>query len=448
MNQSEHASVGTDDESAMFARLRTAVDLQRAGHTQQAEIIYHDILAEMPGQPDALHMLGLAAFHRGEHDRAIDLIRQAIASAPGFPDAYNSLGIVLKRVGETEEAVECYRRAIALREAYPEAHHNLAIALQALGRSDEAEEAVMARLELVPNDPSAQIDLGFLLHKKGRVDEAIAAFQRAIEVEPGNVNARRNLWVSFYRAKRFEEAEQALRRWREYDPENPVAEHMLAAFGGADTPVRASDGYVQQMFERMAPEFDKQLAELGYRAPELVASALRAVVGEPAKALDILDAGCGTGLCGPLVHDHARTLTGVDLSRPMLLQAEGRGCYDGLITAELTAFLGERPAAWDAIVSTDTLCYFGDLGPVLDAASAALNPLGWLIFTVEQLNDGEGDFKLHRHGRYSHTEAYVRRTLSAANLELRALGFETLRFEGGQRVAGLVVTAHKPDGRA
>ena len=41
----------------------------------------------------------------------------------------------------------------------------------------------------------------------------------------------------------------------------------------------------------------------------------------PAKALDILDAGCGTGLCGPLLAPYARRLVGVDLSDGMLKHA-------------------------------------------------------------------------------------------------------------------------------
>ena len=33
---------------------------------------------------------------------------------------------------------------------------------------------------------------------------------------------------------------------------------------------------------------------------------------ERAKQLDVLDAGCGTGLCGPLLAPYARRLVGVD----------------------------------------------------------------------------------------------------------------------------------------
>ena len=38
----------------------------------------------------------------------------------------------------------------------------------------------------------------------------------------------------------------------------------------------------------------------------------------------MLDAGCGTGLCGPLIAPHARRLVGVDLSGQMLAHARER----------------------------------------------------------------------------------------------------------------------------
>ena len=52
------------------------------------------------------------------------------------------------------------------------------------------------------------------------------------------------------------------------------------------------------------------------------------------------------------------------------------GTYDELFEAELTAFLAGRPQGFDAIVSADTLCYFGPLERVVEAARAALRADG------------------------------------------------------------------------
>ena len=144
---------------------------------------------------------------------------------------------------------------------------------------------------------------------------------------------------------------------------------MIAACSGRDVPARASDAFIEQTFDSFAGSFDAKLAKLLYRAPALVAAMLADSDVEASKSLDVLDAGCGTGLCGPLIAPYARRLVGVDLSARMLAQAQARNVYDELVKCELTAYLRDSPGAFDVIVSADTLVYFGPLQDVV-AASA------------------------------------------------------------------------------
>ncbi len=132
--------------------------------------------------------------------------------------------------------------------------------------------------------------------------------------------------------------------------------------------------------------------------------------GEPRGTLDVLDAGCGTGWCGPHVRPYARHLTGVDLSPAMVRQAGDRQVYDELIVAELTEYLGGAAGQFHIIISADTLVYFGDLRAVFTAAAGALRSGGFLIFTVERAGDDHPSvpgFWLQHHGRYCHAEGYV-----------------------------------------
>ena len=85
---------------------------------------------------------------------------------------------------------------------------------------------------------------------------------------------------------------------------------MHAACTGHDVPARASNGFVERTFDGFAASFESKLERLSYRAPALVAAMIEEAGVERAKRLDVLDAGCGTGLCGPLLAPYARRLVG------------------------------------------------------------------------------------------------------------------------------------------
>jgi predicted TPR repeat methyltransferase len=176
-----------------------------------------------------------------------------------------------------------------------------------------------------------------------------------------------------------------------------------------------------------------------YRAPALVAEMLEDGDVDASRSLDVLDAGCGTGLCGPLVAPYARSLTGVDLSARMLAQAAEKQVYDTLVKEELTAFLQRHRGAFDIIVSADTLVYFGSLTAVMAAAAAALRPGGLLVFTLEESDDG-ADAHINTHGRYSHSSRYVEEALHDAGFDAEIVRAE-LRMEAGAPVKGLAIRA-------
>jgi predicted TPR repeat methyltransferase len=194
----------------------------------------------------------------------------------------------------------------------------------------------------------------------------------------------------------------------------------------------------------MAEGYDAHLLEnLDYRAHQLLMHALSGVLPPPAAALEILDAGCGTGLCGPLLRPYARRLTGVDLAPAMLAKAAGRKVYDELINAELTAFLGRKPDTYDLVCSADTLCYFGALEMVFQAAAKALKPSGFLAFTLEDAGDDFSRWQLNPQGRYSHSRSYFEEALGKAGLTVHSLSPVVLRNEAKHPVAGHLVVALK-----
>ncbi|WP_426664788.1 tetratricopeptide repeat protein [Rhodanobacter aciditrophus] len=411
-----------------------------------AEQLYREVLELRVAQPDALHYLGVLCHQRGRSDEGVELIRTALQVTPQHPDAHNNMGNIHKECGRLREAEACYRKALGCGPQHHNALSNLAVVLEAQERPQEALEAYERLLRQAPRFAQGHYLLGLLLRNNAQgiehIEQSVECFRAACALEPRFVQALEALSVSLYVLGRTDEAVQVYRDWLVREPDNPIPRHMLAACGGAEAPQRAGDAYVRDIFDRFADSFDEQLLQnLDYRAPQVLADALAQVLPPPAAALDVLDAGCGTGLCAPLLRPHARRLAGVDLSGGMVEKARQRGGYDALRVAELTAYLQEQPAAWDVVLSADTLVYFGELGPVLAAAHAALRPGGWLAFSLEAKEGDEDRVELTASGRYRHSRAHVMQALERSGFRDIRIAGDSLRKEFGQPVRSWVVLA-------
>lgn len=386
--------------------LRRAHAAHQEGKLHEAERGYRSVLRIRPDDPDALHFLGMLHFQRGKREEAIQFVRRSIASLGTNPHAWNNLGNMLVACDRPDEAADAFEKATQFGSQMAETWYNRAVCLRRV----------------------RQFDL------------SIDCFLKTIELKPQYVPVYERLGSMLYSLGRFRDAAGVYRNWLVQDPVNPVARHMLSALSGEDVPARADDEYLRVLFDRFAGSFDENLSELGYRAPELLAATLGEYVATDGR-LEILDAGCGTGLCGPLLRSMARRLVGVDLSPGMIDKARPRNVYDELVVGELCAFMRSRPGAFDVIVSADTLVYFGALEEAAAAACHCLRPNGVLAFTVERLSDAEEPYRIQPHGRYAHREDYVRQVLLNGGFARVDIKPVVLRRERGEDVHGHLVAA-------
>ena len=391
--------------------------------------------------------MGRVLYDLQKPEEALGWLEKAVALGPSRAAALNDLGNLLQELGDLEEAEAAFRRVLELEPNNADACSNLGTVLKGRGLVDEAADAYRQAIEFDYDHYGARYNLGNLFKRQGRFEEAASAYREAVRVDSGKSDAHRNLCAALKSLGDWEQAAEACRQWLALEPENPVAGHMMAAFSGSEAPARAADEYVVKVFDDFAATFDEQLAGLNNRGPQRIAEALAEEGLEQTGGLDVLDAGCGTGLCGPILRPYARRLIGVDLSEQMLQRARGREIYDELTAAELTEFIVARPDSYDLIVSADTLVYFGDLEPVLAAVGASLRPDGRFVFTLERLETppaaGVG-YQLNRHGRYAHWAEYVSDCVLKSGLRSLETKRVDLREQAGQPVAGLVVSAVRP----
>jgi len=439
-------AAGSEVTMSLAEALRIGLERHQNGDFASAEEIYKEILRVKPGQQEALHYLGLLAFHLGQPELAAEYISDACKSDPGYAAAFNNLGNVLMHLGEMGLAEQVYRRALELQDTLCDALVNLTVLNNLQGRHEEAIVMANRALKLMPElNATHRADLENYLVTAPAPEastRAMTVLSRA-SLKPSLLH---RLGHSLAKLGRLEDARRIYQQWTSLSPNDPRPGHYLAALIQGDVPQQASIEYVRSTYDRFASSFDRVLTGLKYSVPELLRDVLAAERGESGACGELLDAGCGTGWCGPLLRPWTQRLIGVDLSPRMLDKARDRNCYDELVEGDLVTHLQGHPDRYDVVSAADVLEYFGDLQAPLAGAARGLKPGGWLQFTVEKANPEEAPrgYRLELHGRYSHTAPYLRQVVEQQGLVMEECREVFLRTEGGNAVQGWLVTVRRP----
>ena len=336
-------AVAVDPEKAA-AHYNLGNALSALGLLEDAAACYRRAIKLKPQYAAAHFNLGNVLYDLERWEDATAAFRQALDADLSHPDldaAFN-LARSLHRAGRLDEAVAYYRQVVQDKPEFHDAYGALSSALLEAGRPQEALDWHRRALDRNPDEPAAHFYLSRTLLMLGQLEAAEAALRRVLELDPRSGDAYRTLGRVLESLDKREELAALAEQWVQASPDDPQAAHFRAAWTGQQVPPRTSDDHVRQTFDGFAAEFDEALGHLDYRAPQLLHAALHAAWGNAEASLEILDAGCGTGLCGPLL-------------RP-LAQASGR----------------RRPFPWDARQGTGAKCLRRTDRSRVDRLSAAL----------------------------------------------------------------------------
>lgn len=184
--------------------LDSALQLHRQGRLEEAAARYNDVLKRMPGQPDALHYLGVIAFQCGHPEKALKLIDQSLKYQPGNAEAWCNLGAVRHGLGQFEGALTCFREAARLAPSNPQPHSLIGSALLERELLGPAEAPLRTALSLAPAHAPTRANLGLVLQRTGRLTEAEAVLREGLAQPFADLHA--NLAVTLEQQGRAQEA--------------------------------------------------------------------------------------------------------------------------------------------------------------------------------------------------------------------------------------------------
>ncbi len=435
-----------------------AVKLMREGADARAALALRCALAWAPTDVNLWTHLGLAYDRLEAANDARLALEHSVRLDPRGADTWLLLGGVLKKQGHLDAAVAAYETVLQMLPESALAWQCLGVVRQEQKQDARAVDCFERCVKFGGANAPMLANIGKLYYQLGKLREACAAYGRAVQLDPhhavyAHVHRRVRFAVDVldglpvkHAAKNFEDSQPpvadpeaddlsdvfghafdllagyghtaaaqrvALKRV-ELWPEDGAARYMLHAINGAAI-TRSPPEFVAQHFDAFAASFDTQLVEvLQYNLPKKLCAAVFECAQELALPMpeNALDAGCGTGLCAPILRPRVKRLTGVDLSAKMLQQAARRNMYDELVCDDLVSFLDAHPAAFDMLIAADVLIYIGNLAEFFAAAGSALKPGALLAVSTETAHPKEAataaaGYLIRPSGRFAHTDAYV-----------------------------------------
>ncbi|MBV6631775.1 MAG: tetratricopeptide repeat protein [Alphaproteobacteria bacterium] len=357
----------------------------------------------------------------------------------------------LESKGDVQQAIAFYRFLISMDPGDGRALFRLGNLLLSNNMPKECLPYYRVLVELNPNYAPGRINFSIAFKKLGRLNKAIEQLQAVVDQDPDNLAAWQQLADSQRTAENLPEALVAFKRWLELAPDDAKAAHMVKSVeafldGNNAGPDRADDKYVASYFDQYAKTFDSHTASvLRYQGPKILKQVSAQAGLLDGDKRDVLDLGCGTGLCGEFLAPNASRLDGIDLSPVMLEEAGKKGIYNELIEGELvSAMEGLEENSYDLAVAGDVFCYIGALEDTFAQVARLVRPQGGFLFTVEsmtynEVDAGAVDHILRHSGRYAQHRDYIERLAAEHGFDVMQITNETLRLEYGKPIAGWMV---------
>ena len=436
--------VSANDYEQCQKYFKKGLNKQKERDFASAESFYKRALRYDPMHLDANYLLGTLYAERGELANALKFLLQAAEINPRSHMIQNNLGNIYQLSGQFDKAIVCYQRALKLEPNMPELHNNLGSIYKHHGQFVEAEACYRRAILLRPDFVEAYSNLGAVLRGQKKFQEAIENYRKALELSPVFKAAYEGLGICYSELDERDQAIANFNRYLELDPSDQSEVKLrLARLNAGEIPNRYPAAVMLTTYEKLAQNWDSDIQRPGkeFLGPKNVRETLEELKLPQARQLDVLDIGCGTGVCGEYLRGYAKQLEGVDLSLPMLAQAQKKGYYNKLECADAIAYMQDCKRTFDLIVASGVLILFGDLKPVFQGAARLLNPGGVFIFTLYR---SESEAVMVRHNlHFAHSAAYVQEAAGAADLQVDLLEQKVHEYELGAPQPGWMAVLRK-----
>ena len=331
-----------------------------------------------------------------------------------------NLGRLYEQTNNLDKAIGYYNQALIIDENMSIVYRNLARTFLKKFKIEDQKEhieksihALNKSIKLEPSNPEPYFELGRIYYLLKEKDKAVEYYNKALSMDIPD---------DFKNADEFRLA----------------AKYFLSSINNPNNYDQDKKEFIADLFDGYADKFDKHLVgDLEYKTPDIIREKIPSLVDTKNK-YNIIDLGCGTGLCAPFLSKYSKILTGIDLSEKMIEKAEELNLYDNLIVGEITEELLASPISYDLVIAADVFVYIGGLSDIFSACYKKMNENGLFIFSTELHNDENEDYRIFESGRYKHSLSYLKTLSEKYHFEIISNDECMLRKEYGNPVKGIL----------
>lgn len=272
--------------------------------------------------------------------------------------------------------------------------------------------------------------------RRGQVDDAILRFRITLWLAPDHVPSLYNLGCLYHHKRMNNKALDCFKKVIQRVPDHYDAIFMVASMDPSMIkaeilPKTMPPEMAIEYFDGLADQYDYVQQANVYQLPALTHQLLMPELEKAGNINNLIDLGCGTGLCGAQFREQFANLVGVDFSNRMLDEAyrkmdrRGVKIYTRLEHQDMRLhFQQEKEAFFDVALCLSVLPYLGDLEALFAGVRLVLQQGGWFACSFDPYkingNPAEGFGMMPQTGYFGHDLRYV---LQRAE----SYGFESMR---------------------
>ena len=262
----------------------------------------NNVLEINPNNFSAILNIANIYYANKEYNSALELYQKLYEINPKSYIAIANIANTCYNLNQFIRAIEFAKMAIDMRPNSVEPYIVAGNSYAELLKKEDAATLLKKAASIAPTSEWVCNSIASLFMKMGNYKQGLNYAWRLFSLK-NNITAEDHINFGYILYEAHDEnqtelVEEYLTLWEKKYPNNPIVHHSCCALRNIQEIQTSDIDYIKNLFDGFAPSFDNILMELDYIVPQSIAEILKNNLKTKLfKKHQILDIGCGTGLC-------------------------------------------------------------------------------------------------------------------------------------------------------